>query len=108
MEGVCASTGIDFVEFCLSENGMSGTPSPTGRIVLHSRIGNFTVSEFRIPNSELLHDSLVEHCLCNSLEACDVCACNKVIAETVFLCTFSGNVVDVLHNVVKLAVNLFC
>ena len=54
-----------------------------------------------------LYNSLVEHCLCNSLEACDVCACNKVVAETVFLCAFSGNVVDVLHDVVKLIVNLF-
>ena len=32
-----------------------------------------------------LDNALSHHCICNLDEACDVCACYKVIAQTVFL-----------------------
>ena len=56
----------------------------------------------------ILEYTLSNHCICNSLEACDICTCNKVITQTVLCTCLCRGVVDVLHNCVKLLVNLFC
>ena len=53
----------------------------------------------------ILVDSVCKHCICNLLEACDVCACDKVITKTVLFCSSNRNLMDVSHNAAKLFVN---
>lgn len=55
----------------------------------------------------LLNKALRKHCICNFYEACNVCACNKISLNAVFLCSFAALVVNVFHDASELSVNIF-
>ena len=52
-------------------------------------------------------NTLNEHSLSYSLEACDVSACNKVVAEVVLLASRNALLEDVDHDSLELRINLF-
>ena len=54
-----------------------------------------------------LANTLNEHSLSYSLEACDVSACNKVVAEVVLLASRNALLEDVDHDSLELRINLF-
>ena len=56
---------------------------------------------------DLSDNTLCEHCIGNLHEACDVAACNEVVAEAVLLCGVGGYLVDVVHDGLELLVNFF-
>ena len=54
-----------------------------------------------------LADTLDQHSLSNSLEACDVSAGNEVVAEVILLASCNALLEDVDHDGLELRINLF-
>lgn len=53
--------------------------------IYHTAVPYITNALSEKERAFILDKSLCHHSICNLDEACDVCACNKVIAEAVFL-----------------------